>query len=72
MRVLIVIALVAILGWSIAALSITALWLSVLPLLSPEKATAPTTGEKPVGNVRMACSTCGAHRVFTTDLDYSR
>lgn len=63
--------LVAFLGWSIAALSITALWISVSALISTGEFTLPQTGEKPVGNVRLACSVCGAHRIFTTDLDHS-
>lgn len=58
---LLVIALVALLGWSIAVLSITALCIGVLPLLSTEKAKAPRTGEKPVHRTRLACMTCGSH-----------
>ena len=58
---LFVIALIALLGWSIAVLSITALVLGVLPLLSTDSSRAPKTGEKPVDKRRVACTVCGAH-----------
>lgn len=61
---LVFVGLIGFLGWALAALSITALVLGVLPLLSTGKATAPKTGEKPVDNVRLYCSTCGAHSNF--------
>lgn len=66
------ICLVAFLGWSIAALSITALVLGVLPLLSTEKATAPKTGEKPVDTGRLQCLTCGSHLFAPVLIDLTR
>ena len=58
---LLIVALVAILGWSIAALSITALLIGVLPLLSTGQAKAAKDGENHVDIVRMSCSVCGSH-----------
>lgn len=69
---LLVIALVALLGWSIACLSIIALCVGVFPLLSTEKATAPKTGEKPVDNDRLACSTCGSHAFHAVTVRHSQ
>lgn len=69
---LFVVALVAFLGWSIAALSITALVLGVLPLLSPGKATAPKTVEKPVDSARLECLTCGSHLFAPVVIDLTQ
>lgn len=66
------IALVALLGWSLAALSTTALWIGVLPLLSTEKATAPQTVEKPVDSHRLECLTCGSHLFAPVIVDLTR
>ena len=65
---LVVIALVAFLGWSIAALSITALVLGVLPLLSTGTDNSAKDVEKPVDHGRVACSVCGSHAFRTIDL----
>lgn len=58
---LLILAFLGLLSWCLAAVSITAVVLGVLPTLSTGKRKGARTVEKPVDIRRWECTVCGAH-----------